>query len=88
MKDFAEWCLEQNLVTISEDGTVEWKRFEKEPVGGGTLIFYKDGKADKVRDIRHDLSKDYKDYARSFGTVWPFKVLARGKAKPVANVAK
>lgn len=88
MKDFAEWCLEQDYVTISEDGTVAWKRSEKEPVKGGTLIKYQDDKASKVRDIRQDLSKDYKNYARSFGTVWPFKVLAKGKAKPVADVAK
>lgn len=77
MNDFAQWCLEKNLINILEDGTVTWKRVEKEPVRGGTLINNKDDKTNKVRDLRQDLSNDYKDPARSFGTVWPFKVLTK-----------
>jgi len=87
MKDFAEWCEENNLVVIHEDGTVAWR--EKGPNKKGKLIPYKDARSSVVRDIRADLSADYKDYASSFGTVWPFKVLpAPGQGKPVADVAK
>lgn len=74
MKDFREWCIDNNL--IHEDGTVVRKKKEQEPVKG-KLIGYTDKKSKDVRDMRQDLSKDYKNYARSFGTVWPHKVLTK-----------
>ena len=88
MKDFKEWCLDKGYISFEEGTTSDRKRSEKESVKGGKFIKYKDDKSEKVRDIRQDLSGDYKDYARSFGTVWPFKVQAKGNAKPIAHVAK
>jgi len=80
MLDFIEWCVLHNLNLVYES------KSEKK---NGKLITYKDALASGVRDIRKDLSGDYKDHARSFGTVWPWKVLhAPGEGKPVANVAK
>jgi len=86
MRDFVNWCEEQDLIDISEDGTVAWKVNEadcakqkanhKEKFAGG-------------RDGRKDLSDDYKDPCGHMGTVWPFKVTASKKScKPVAPVGK
>lgn len=88
MITFIEWCLKKDLASINEDGTITLKESEKKSEKG-KLVPYKDDSASGVRDIRRDLSKDYKDYAKSFGDVWPFKICpAPGEGKPVANVAK
>lgn len=84
MIDFVNFCCENNLVEIEQDGTVTWKEEaikgpktakHKEELGGG-------------RDQRQDLSGDYKDYCHHMGTVWPFKVVAKSGKKTVAPVAK
>lgn len=83
MRDFVSFCVENNLVDIDEQGLVTWKEAaiksghsgkHKEKLGGG-------------RDQRKDLSGDYKDYCHHMGTVWPFKVVAKG-GKAVAPVGK
>jgi hypothetical protein len=70
MKDFANWCAENKLIHVYEDGVVVWQEGEG------------------VRKQKQDLSADYKDYCHKMGTVWPFKLLAKGKGKPVAPVGK
>lgn len=80
MKDFVNWCVKNELVDVFEDGTVSWKedcgKCGKEKFAGG-------------RDIRSDLSDDYKDYCHNMGTVWPFKLVGKGKSgKAVAPVKK
>ncbi len=85
MRDFVNFCQEQDLINIHEDGTVTWKVHEdcakqktnhKEKFAGG-------------RDGRKDLSGDYHDYCGHMGHVWPFKVTASKKTcKPVAPVGK
>lgn len=84
MIDFVNFCREKNLVEIADDGTVTWREdaikgpktgSHKEELGGG-------------RDQRKDLGGDYKGYCHHMGTVWPFKVVAKGGKKAVAPVAK
>ncbi len=86
MKDFVNWCYTKELIDVFEDGTVAWreaainksgeKTSHKEKFAGG-------------RDGRDDLSDDYKDYCAHMGTVWPYKVIAKGKGgKAVAPVGK
>jgi len=84
MRDFVNWCVDGKLIDVCDDGSVTWKEAaircqqkgkHKEVIDGG-------------RDGRADLSDDYKDYCHHMGTVWPFKVVAKGKAKPVAPVGK
>lgn len=84
MKDFVNWCVQKDLVDIFQDGTVAWKEAadnakkckHSEKFAGG-------------RDIRKDLSDDHKDYCHHMGTVWPFKLVGKGKGgKAVAPVAK
>ena len=83
MRDFVNWCVKNELIDVFEDGTVAWKEGtegvksnHKEKFSGG-------------RDQRADLSDDYKDYCHHMGTVWPFKLAAKGKGgKAVAPVAK
>ena len=75
MRDFANWCAENQLIHVYEDGTVVWRE--------GT------NKTDGGRDQRQDLSSDYKDYCHQMGTVWPFKLVGKGKSgKAKAPVAK
>ena len=85
MKDFVNWCYQNELVDVFDDGTVAWREAaissqkmpsHKEKFAGG-------------RDGRKDLSDDYKDYCHHMGTVWPYRVTAgKGSGKPVAPVGK
>lgn len=84
MRDFVNFCLENNLVEVANDGTVTWK---EEAVKGGKSGSYTQ-KFDGGRDQRKDLSGDYKDYCHHMGTVWPFKLVAKGGKKQAAPVAK
>lgn len=84
MFDFVNWCLDNKLVEVAQDGTVTWK---EEAVKGGKSGKYKQDFGGG-RDQRDDLSGDYKDYCHHMGTVWPFKVVAKGGKKAVAPVAK
>lgn len=84
MQDFANWCLDKNLIDVFEDGTVVWK---EEAVKGGKKVPGHSEKFKGARDMRKDL-EDYVDYCRDMGTVWPFKVKAGKNAKPVAPVGK
>lgn len=85
MKDFLNWCLEKNLAEVAADGTVTWK---EAAIRGGKSANHKE-KIDGPRDGRNDLSGDYKGHVHANGTVWPFKVMAKGKGgKAVAPVGK
>ncbi len=84
MRDFVNYCLENQLVEVSEDGSVTWK---EEAVKSGKSGSYQN-KFAGGRDQRKDLSDDFKDYCHHMGTVWPFKVVAKGGKKAVAPVAK
>lgn len=78
MKDFANWCADNDLIHVYEDGVVVWKetKSDSNDRAGG-------------RDQRKDLSSDYKDYCHHMGTVWPFKLVGKGKSgKAVAPVGK
>jgi len=84
MRDFVNFCHSNKLIEVAADGTVTWRE-----------AAIKDGKSTKFnhkfgggRDQRKDLSGDYKDYCHHMGTVWPFKVVAKGGGKAVAPVAK
>ena len=83
MPDFVNWCFENNLVEADDEGNVTWR----EAAVKGKCCGHKD-KYDGGRDQRDDLSDDYKDYCHQMGTVWPFKVLAKGGKKTAAHVAK
>ena len=84
-KDFLNWCFNENLVDVFDDGTVAWK---ESAVKSGCSGKHKE-KFAGGRDGRTDLSDDYKDYCHHMGTVWPFKVVAKGKGgKAVAPVGK
>ncbi len=85
MRDFVNWASQNDLVDIFEDGTVAWAE--------GAIRSQKCGshkeKFDGGRDGRKDLSDDYKDYCHMMGTVWPYKVVAKGRGgKAVAPVGK
>ena len=85
MKDFVNWCYSKQLIDVFDDGTVAWK--EAAVVGPGHIKHTEKFKGG--RDGRDDLSSDYKDYVHKNGTVWPYKVVAKGKSgKKVADVAK
>lgn len=84
MQDFVNWCAKKNVIDVFEDGTVTWK---ETAIRGGEKCNHKE-KFDGGRDGRKDLSDDYKDYCHQMGTVWPFKVVAKGKGKAVAPVGK
>lgn len=84
MRDFVSFCLDNKLVDVSNDGTVTWK---EDCVKGGKHGSHKE-KFDGGRDQRKDLSGDYKDYCHHMGTVWPFKVVAKGGKKQAAPVGK
>lgn len=85
MRDFVNWCVEKNLVDVFNDGSVTWK---ESAIHGPKKGKHKE-KVDGGRDGRDDFSGDYKDYCHSMGTVWPFKVVAKGKGgKAVAPVGK
>jgi hypothetical protein len=85
MRDFVNWCVDGDLVDIANDGTVTWK---EAAVRGPQKGSHKE-KFDGGRDGRKDLSDDYKDYCHMMGTVWPYKVVAKGKGgKAVAPVGK
>jgi hypothetical protein len=85
MRDFVNFCHGNKLIDVFEDGTVAWTEAaikgcgninRSEPFKGG-------------RDGRKDLSDDYKDYCHHMGTVWPYKVVAKGTGgKAVAPVGK
>lgn len=80
VKDFYEWCKENNL-DLSLEST------HKEPVRGMKKAPNKD-KFNGPRDQRDDLSADYKGHVAMNGTVEPYKVVAKGKGgKAVAPVA-
>ena len=87
-KDFAGWCEERGLVQIAEDGTVRWTEgclkpptsgTHKDAVKGGKKISHSEKMSGSVRDTRDDLSDDYKGNYSHMGTVWPFKVVGKGK---------
>jgi hypothetical protein len=84
MRDFVNWCVEKDLVDVFDDGVVTWK---EAAIRGPQKGKHKE-KIDGGRDGRTDLSSDYKDYCHMMGTVWPFKVVAKGTGKPVAPVGK
>ena len=67
MSDFVNWCNENNLIEIQEDGTVQW-RVSEDCQKKGAKINHKE-KIDGGRDGRKDLSDDYKDYCGHMGTV-------------------
>lgn len=83
-KDFVNWCNEENLINVFDDGTIVWKEDAEK---SGKKINNKE-KFDGARDGRKDLSNDYKDYCAHMGTVWPFKVVAKGSGKAEAPVGK
>ena len=84
MRDFVNWCVNNQLVDVFEDGTVAWK----ESCNGGSSTKHAE-KFAGGRDMRSDLSSDYKDYCHHMGTVWPFKLAGNGTGgKAVAPVAK
>ena len=84
MRDFVNWCVQNELVSVFDDGTVAWR----EGSGDGVKSNHKE-KFAGGRDQRADLSDDYKDYCHHMGTVWPFKLVGKGKGgKAVAPVAK
>lgn len=84
MKDFVNWCVNKQLVDVFNDGTVAWK----ESCVNGTSTKHTEKMAGG-RDQRSDLSDDYKDYCHHMGTVWPFKLVGKGKGgKAVAPVGK
>jgi len=83
MRDFVNFCQEQDLIEVQKDGTVKWKCFE-----GKQMASHKE-KISGARDGRKDLSDDYKDHHGHMDTVWPFKVTASKKScKPCAPVGK
>jgi len=85
MRDFVNWAYQNELVDVFEDGTVAWKEAAMRGQQKGS---HKE-KFDGGRDGRKDLSDDYKDYCHMMGTVWPYKVVAKGKGgKAVAPVGK
>jgi len=85
MRDFVNWCLQNELADVFSDGTVAWK----EAACHGPKKGKHKEKIDGGRDGRKDLSDDYKDYCHSMGTVFPFKVVAKGKGgKAIAPVGK
>jgi hypothetical protein len=84
MRDFVNWCVTKDLVDVFEDGTVAWK----ESVNGGSETKNTE-KFAGGRDLRSDLSDDYKNYCHHMGSVWPFKLVGKGKGgKAKAPVAK
>lgn len=84
MIDFVNWCLNEDLIDVDAEGVVTWK---EAAIRGQKCGKYKNNFGGG-RDQRDDLSDDYKDYCHDMGTVWPFKVVAKGGKKPVAQVAK
>jgi hypothetical protein len=84
MRDFVQFCFENSLVDVDNQGTVTWK---EEAIKGQKCGKYKQNFGGG-RDQRQDLSGDYKDYCHHMGTVWPFKVVAKGGKKQAAPVAK
>ena len=85
MRDFVQFCKQNELVDVFEDGTVAWR---EAAIRGQKCGSHKE-KFDGGRDGRQDLSADYKDYCHMMGTVWPYKLVAKGKGgKAVAPVAK
>lgn len=83
MRDFVNFCMQNKLVEVGNDGTVTWR---EAAIKGGKSGSYQQ-KFGGGRDQRKDLSDDYKDYCHHMGTVWPFKVVAKG-GKAVAPVGK
>lgn len=73
MKTFTDWCAEKGFVIeTSQKAGEKLTHDEKIPSG--------------VRDIRKDLSKDYKGNFKHNGTVDPFKVVkVKGKAEQAAK---
>lgn len=84
MRDFVNFALQNKLIEVAEDGTVTWK---EEAIKGGKSGKYKQNFGGG-RDQRKDLSGDYKDYCHHMGTVWPFKVVAKGGKAQAAPVGK
>lgn len=82
--DFVNWCFDNNLIEVANDGTVTWR---EDAIKGGKKSNHKE-KLGGGRDGRDDLGDDYKDYCHHMGTVWPFKVVAKGGVKTAAKVAK
>lgn len=84
-KDFLNWCFNESLIDVFDDGTVAWRESTEK---GGKSSKHSE-KFAGGRDGRKDLSDDYKDYCHHMGTVWPFKVVSKGKGgKAVAPVGK
>ncbi len=85
MRDFVNYCLDNNLIEVDEDGTVTWR---EDCMGGKAAPNKGKGKFAGGRDQTKDLSGDYKGYCHHMGTVWPFKLAAKGGKKQAAPVAK
>lgn len=84
MIDFVEFCMQNELVDVADDGTITWK---ESAIRGGKPAKHSE-KFGGGRDQRDDLSDDYKGHMHHMGTVWPFKVVAKGGKKQAASVAK
>ncbi len=79
MQNFTEWCKTKGYLVEATT---------KDPIKSGKKFPSKEKTSGKVRDLRDDLSKDYKGNWKKNGTVDPFKVPgAKGKAKKVADIA-
>jgi hypothetical protein len=84
MRDFVNWCSDNKLINVSEDGSVTWKEEAMRSQKCGSH----EEKVDGGRDGRKDFSDDYKNHCHMMGTVWPFKVVAKKGGKAVAPVGK
>lgn len=77
MKTFTEWCQDKGFVL---------EAFHKEPIKGGKKLSHTEKISGGVRDLRKDLSKDYKGNWSHNGTVAPFNVpKAKGKAEKATD---
>lgn len=80
VKDFYEWCQENNINLNVESTTKAPTRGMKKAKGSDMI--------DGPRNGKDDLSADYKGHVAMNGTVEPYKVVAKGKGgKAVAPVA-
>jgi len=67
MKDFANWCADNDLIHVYEDGVVVWKETKSDSNDRAVVV------------ITQRFECDYKDYCHQMGTVWPFKLVGKGK---------
>lgn len=74
MRSFFKYCVDNQLAEVSEDGTLVWKE-ESDKIDGG-------------RDLRKDLSSDFKGHTHSIDKMGQLKMKAKGGKKAVAPVGK